>query len=87
VERFVALNDCTGEVETVVQRFDSTCVRRTACANDSTVQLCTIIGGGHTWPSGGLPSGIPPLIVGSESQTLPISEMLWEFLARHRLPN
>jgi poly(3-hydroxybutyrate) depolymerase len=48
------------------------------------VELCTIAGGGHTWPSGGL-DGLSPLLVGSESQTLPISDVIWEFLAGQRL--
>jgi polyhydroxybutyrate depolymerase len=45
------------------------------------VELCTIFGGGHTWP-GGLPY-LPQVIIGPVCNDFDASEMIWQFFADH----
>jgi polyhydroxybutyrate depolymerase len=85
LDRFASLDGCRGPAETVFRRDDTTCKRHGDCSNEAVVQLCTIEGGGHTWP-GGAPLGLAALVVGSQSPTLPTTELLWSFLSQHRLP-
>ncbi len=54
----------------------------TGCAGSTSVELYTIIGGGHAWPggSGGLPDSDQPTTVISATQ------LIWEFFAAHPHP-
>jgi polyhydroxybutyrate depolymerase len=55
----------------------------TDCAEDATVVLYTIQGGGHTWP-GGKP--LPEWRVGSNSNNIDATRQMWAFFRDHRLP-
>jgi polyhydroxybutyrate depolymerase len=59
---------------TAYQKGDATCARWT-CAAD--VELCTIDGGGHTWPGG------VPLPTGKTSRDLDASARIVDFFAAH----
>jgi polyhydroxybutyrate depolymerase len=52
------------------------------CADNSAVELYTILDGGHAWPGGnpGWAGGDTP------TQTLSASELIWEFFAAHPKP-
>jgi len=52
------------------------------CANDAAVVLYTIKGGGHTWP-GGKP--LPEWFVGSTSDEVDATRLMWEFFRQHPL--
>jgi len=52
------------------------------CAGSTSVELYTIIGGGHTWP-GGLKGR---LRADSPTQTISASELIWDFFAAHSKP-
>lgn len=54
----------------------------TNCADSASVELYTIIGGGHAWPGGG--DGWP----GSDQPTATISasQLIWDFFAAHPQP-
>jgi polyhydroxybutyrate depolymerase len=82
LERFASLNGCSAAVETALESRDALCERRTDCADDARVELCTVLGGGHAWPA-----GVPPLLArgGAAAQTLPTSDVVWEFLSAQRL--
>jgi len=54
----------------------------TNCADDATVVLYTIRGGGHTWP-GGQP--LPEWFVGPTSRSVDATSRMWEFFRAHRL--
>ena len=61
---------------------DETEVQRTvldACDDGTRVELYTVFGGGHTWPSG--PQYLPAWVVGRVSRDLHASQVIWEFFA------
>jgi polyhydroxybutyrate depolymerase len=78
---WVARNACTGPAKQTYQKGDATCVTHDQCAGDVTVTLCTIDGGGHTWP-GGLP--VPTL--GKTSTDISATDAMWDFFQKYRLP-
>jgi polyhydroxybutyrate depolymerase len=47
-----AHDNCAETTTTTFMMGDTTCVRYDGCQNGSEVTLCTITGGGHTWPGG-----------------------------------
>ncbi len=61
---------------------DVTRLEYTGCAEDATVVLYTIQGGGHTWP-GGKP--MPEWMVGSTSTGVDATRQMWTFFREHRL--
>ena len=54
----------------------------THCANNATVALYTIHGGGHTWP-GGKP--MPEWMLGHTSQSIDATSQMWAFFREHQL--
>ena len=55
----------------------------TGCAASSSVELYTVIGGGHAWPgsnAGGWPGSDAP------TQTISASQIMWDFFAAHPKP-
>lgn len=62
---------------------DVTRLEYTHCADDATVVLYTILGGGHAWP-GGKP--LPTWLVGPTSHSIDATSQMWTFFAEHRLP-
>jgi polyhydroxybutyrate depolymerase len=80
--RFWQLNNgCSGDKKTIYQHGDATCVEWPDCQARATTVLCTIDGGGHTWP-GGLP--VPPL--GKTSSDLDATSTMLDFFQAHPLP-
>lgn len=68
-------------VESVVAP-DVTRFEYTNCANDATVELYAVHGGGHTWP-GGKP--LPEWMVGPTSNGVDATRQTWAFFREHRL--
>ena len=54
----------------------------TKCAEEAPVVLYTIIGGGHTWPSGG---PLPEWFAGTTSNSIDASREMWAFFREHPL--
>lgn len=54
----------------------------TGCADDASVVLFTIEGGGHTWPGGAL---IPEWFAGPTSQEVDATAEMWSFFQQHSL--
>jgi len=82
VEHWAQRNRCGGEpVDSEVTR-DVTRREYTRCADDATVVLYTVRGGGHTWP-GGTP--LPEAWVGPTRADLDATSLLWEFYTAHPL--
>ncbi|HKU38071.1 MAG TPA: hydrolase, partial [Polyangiales bacterium] len=73
---------CSGEAEQVYGRGDATC-QEWSCDEQSHVQLCTIDGGGHTWP-GLAPDALPPQL-GKTSQDLNANQHILDFFEQHTL--
>ena len=54
----------------------------TECAEEASVVLYTILGGGHTWPGGG---PLPEWFVGTTSKSIDASREMWAFFREHPL--
>ncbi|WP_224370634.1 extracellular catalytic domain type 1 short-chain-length polyhydroxyalkanoate depolymerase [Hyalangium versicolor] len=79
VAKWAERNGCTGALQETYQKGDSTCVTHTGCTAPAT--LCTVQGGGHTWP-GGL---IPPSY-GYTTMDLDATREMWSFFEAHPRP-
>lgn len=77
-------NGCQGSSQVRLRRGAVTCETHEQCAQGTAVTLCTIRGGGHTWPGG--QSSLPERMVGPVNRDVSASEMIWEFFARYALP-
>jgi polyhydroxybutyrate depolymerase len=54
----------------------------TTCADDASVVLYTVLGGGHTWP-GGKP--FPEWLAGHTTNNIDATNLMWEFFRAHPL--
>jgi polyhydroxybutyrate depolymerase len=54
----------------------------THCADDASVVLYTVWGGGHSWPSG---EHFPEWFAGSTNKGIDASSLMWEFYQEHPL--
>ncbi len=77
---WLSINDCASNPTEYYANGDARCVRWEGCEGEAEVSLCTIDGGGHTWP-GGLP--IPALLYGKTSTDLDANEMMLDFFELH----
>lgn len=73
-------NGCSGNEQTFYQNGDTTCVEWPDCALGSGTALCTIDGGGHTWPGG------VPIPAGKTSSDIDATATMLAFFAAHPLP-
>jgi polyhydroxybutyrate depolymerase len=74
MEHWRVHNGCADDTHTFFEHGDVTCVEWTGC--DAPTRLCTVDGGGHTWP-GGLP--VPPL--GYTTNDLSATDAMLDFFA------
>lgn len=63
------------------KKGDVTCTTYDGCKGGAEVSLCTVTGGGHTWP-GGLP--VPSL--GYTTMDIVATDAMWDFFVKHPLP-
>lgn len=70
-------NHCAQATDT---RIASDVVRRIHSNCDADVEFYTIEGGGHSWPGGG---PLPEWLVGSTSNSISASRVMWEFFKAH----
>jgi polyhydroxybutyrate depolymerase len=63
---------------------DVTRLEYAQCANNASAILYTIHGGGHTWP-GGDDAYLPEWFVGTTTQSIDASNVMWEFFKAHTL--
>jgi polyhydroxybutyrate depolymerase len=52
----------------------------TGCADDATVVLYTVKGGGHQWPAG---RRLPEFLVGPYTRTIDATRLTWDFFRAH----
>jgi polyhydroxybutyrate depolymerase len=74
-------DQCTDMPSQTFSMGDSHCSSYLHCAGGAEVTLCTIDGGGHTWP-GGTP--VPSL--GYTTPNLSATDSMWSFFQAHPLP-
>jgi polyhydroxybutyrate depolymerase len=78
---WAARDSCAGSPATTFSKGDTSCASYEQCAGGASVTLCTVQGGGHTWP-GGLP--VPAL--GYTTTELSATDAMWTFFTQHPLP-
>jgi polyhydroxybutyrate depolymerase len=86
IVRWSIRNGCSREMETIYEKGNVRCVTYTKCKEGATVELCTISGGGHSWPGGMDNSFLAPYIIGLEGETtrhVNASQAMWEFFQKH----
>jgi polyhydroxybutyrate depolymerase len=67
-----------GLLMSVMARF---VVTLDGCKGGADVNLCTVTGGGHTWPGG---EPVPAL--GHTTTDIVATDAMWDFFLRHPLP-
>lgn len=72
---------CGTSRRVVYQRGDSTCETYDGCPAKVAVTLCTVDGGGHTWPG-----GVPVPALGRTTTDLSATDMMWDFFVAHPKP-
>lgn len=72
---------CTTTPRETSKKGDVTCVTYDDCKAGAEVSLCTVNGGGHTWP-GGTP--VPSL--GYTTKDIVATDAMWDFFMKHPLP-
>jgi polyhydroxybutyrate depolymerase len=83
IETWLRLDRCRGTATVTYRRGDAVCRRYGTCADASDVVLCSIAGGGHTWPGGAI---LSPRHFGVTSPDISASKVMWSFFRRHPLP-
>lgn len=79
-ETWRSLNGCSDAAGIVYQQGDATCEEWSACRDNATVRLCTIDGGGHTWPGG------VPIPFGKTSIDIDATREMVAFFEGHPMP-
>lgn len=80
IATWVDRNHCTAAPAESRDRGDVRCMTTAGCRAGAEVTLCTIDGGGHTWPGGG------PFLGGYQTTDLIATDAIWEFFTAHPLP-
>ena len=80
VDFWARADGCAPTVSSRQDGADTTCRTHTACR--STVEMCTVNGGGHAWP-GSEPQRWQQRYNVYVSQSFPASQRIWEFFAAH----
>jgi polyhydroxybutyrate depolymerase len=81
VDGWAKRSACVGSPREIVRQRDVVCTRYETCAGGAEVALCTVTGGGHTWPG-----GTPVPILGYTTTSIRATDAMWEFFQRHPLP-
>ena len=80
VDGWANRNGCSASETVTFQTGDSRCAKRTPCSDGASVVLCTVTGGGHTWPGAAQIPGV------YTTASLSATDALWEFFEAHPLP-
>ena len=82
MEAWAERNQCTQKTS-IPQEEEVFGVHYEDCSQNAEVIFYTIQGGGHTWPGG---NPLPAWLVGTTSQTVSATELMWDFFEEHPLP-
>ncbi len=78
---FRAQESCTSSGSNVFKSGDVSCESYGPCSGGSDITLCTIDGGGHTWPG-----GFPLVVTGKTTNDISASRSLVDFFLAHPMP-
>ncbi|MEM7436073.1 MAG: PHB depolymerase family esterase [Myxococcota bacterium] len=82
-EAWALRNRCSESTETVFENGDSTCEAWVDCQTAADVELCTVDGGGHTWPGSPFADIFESFGVGFTTDDLDATDRMWEFFQAH----
>jgi polyhydroxybutyrate depolymerase len=87
IESWASANGCNLTPQTTLEQGASRCVTYSRCKNGADVSLCTLVGGGHTWPGGAYASNLQYYhdTVGPISSDISANEEMWKFFEAHPL--
>lgn len=71
-------NGCDLTTTSTFSQGDASCIRYDGCDGSNDVELCTITGGGHTWPGA---QSVPSL--GATSTDIDANDWMWAFFEEH----
>jgi polyhydroxybutyrate depolymerase len=75
-------NGCDMQSDASFSAGDGSCESYRNCERGGETTLCTIEGGGHSWPGGEPNVNLVDCLDGEQSSTFPASEVIWDFFAR-----
>lgn len=78
MEAWARRNGCSTQRHVVFHAGDSTCEAFDGCPAGGEVEMCTIAGGGHTWPG-----GFPVPFLGKTTYDLSANDRMWQFMLAH----
>jgi polyhydroxybutyrate depolymerase len=85
LEGWRARNHCTAAIKPTFSQGNGSCEQFIGCDPGSDVSLCTIEGGGHSWPGGDPPSdAVDCPADGAQSMTFDASRAIWNYFAAHK---
>lgn len=89
IEEWRTIDRCPEQSKVTYQKGEVTCVTYGPCDRNTEVTLCTIGGGGHTWPSGTYAKDTESWkkAVGKINYDIDANDAMWEFFKRHALEN
>ncbi len=79
LSHWAAHNRCEGEPIATMHEGDVTCVEWTGC--EAVTRLCTVDGGGHTWPG-----GLPIVFLGHTTTHLDATSAMLDFFEANPMP-
>lgn len=87
IDGWSELNQCATDTRAYFEEGNGSCVAQQGCKDGADVVLCSIDGGGHSWP-GGEPSAdvVDCPADGPQSTTFHASEAIWAFFKTHPMP-
>ncbi|MBS2012767.1 MAG: hypothetical protein JST00_07770 [Deltaproteobacteria bacterium] len=77
---WATLDGCAATPRETSKKGDVTCTAFDGCKAGNEVRLCTVQGGGHTWP-GGAPAGL-----GKTTNDISATDAMWDFFVKHPMP-
>ena len=85
VSTWKSIDKCLSKGSITYQKNDAICETYGPCDENTEVTLCTITGGGHTWPGGQLINTQKKWtdIVGIVSQDISANDEMWKFFEKH----
>ena len=82
-ENWARRNRCSPTPVDTVIVMEVTRLQYVNCADDASVVLYSVEGGGHTWPGG---EPLPGWLVGRTSNSVDATGLMWAFFREHPLP-
>lgn len=86
INEWAERDGCTTNTVTTLKTLRATCKRHYNCDGETRVELCTLRGHGHAWPSGTLyPRAVRQQCGGRMTRVIDANQRLWRFMSQFTL--